>query len=111
MAEEKRKPNAERLREYTDAAIKARELDLYSPAPIYDELEISRIGSGLSFLAEQFGEDDPLVTKVLAGKSPSERAADLVHGTKLKDVAVRKKIAEGGTEAIATSTDPMIQLL
>ena len=38
--------------------------------------------------------------KVLAGKSPQERAAELVQGTKLKDVDVRKKLYEGGKEAV-----------
>jgi len=111
MADEKQKPNADRMREYTDAELKALELDLYSPAPIYDELEINRIGSGLSFMAEQFGADDPLVTKLLAGKSPRDRADELVRGTKLKDVAVRKKLAEGGTAAIASSNDAMIRFM
>ncbi len=48
--------------------------------------------------------------KVLAGKSPRDRAAELIHGTKLKDVAVRKQLAEGGLKAIDDSNDPMIQL-
>lgn len=111
MADEKQKPNADRMREYTEAELKALELDLYSPAPIYDELEINRIGSGLSFVAEQFGADDPMVRTLLAGKSPRERAEELVRGSKLKDVAVRKKLAEGGTAAIASSTDPMIRFM
>jgi hypothetical protein len=46
----------------------------------------------------------------LAGKSPQERAVELVQGTKLKDVAARKKLSEGGQKAIDASTDPMIQL-
>ena len=48
--------------------------------------------------------------KVLAGKSPQERAAELVKGTKLKDVALRKKLYEGGKKAIDASNDPMIAL-
>jgi hypothetical protein len=51
-----------------------------------------------------------MVQKVLAGKSPRERAAELVRGTTLKDVAVRKRLAEGGLKAIQESSDPMIQL-
>ena len=45
------------------------------------------------------GADDALVKKVLAGKSPRQRAAELVAGTQLKDVAVRKQLAEGGVKA------------
>ena len=34
--------------------------------------------------------------KVMAGKSPQQRAAELVGGTRLADVAVRRKLAKGG---------------
>ena len=47
---------------------------------------------------------------MLAGKSPPDRAAELVNGTKLKDVADRKKLYEGGKAAIDASNDPMILL-
>ena len=53
---------------------------------------------------------DPLVQQVLAGKSPQERASELVHGTKLRDVAARKALGEGGKAAVDASTDPMIQV-
>jgi hypothetical protein len=61
-------------------------------------------------MVEWAGADNELVRKVLAGKSPQERAAELVNGSKLKDVAVRKKLAEGGLAAIEASDDPMIRL-
>src|SRR5262249_14199361 len=47
---------------------------------------------------------------VLDGKSPSARAAELVKGTKLRDVTVRKQIADGGKQAVERSDDPMIRL-
>ena len=109
LAEEKPKPSPERLREYNDAALDSLYLQLYSPAPIYDDLEVDRIASSLASMAESLGGDDPYVQKALGGMSPRARAEALVKGTKLKDVALRKKIAEGGTEAIASSTDPMIK--
>ncbi len=110
LAEEKQKPNAERLREFSDAQMDSLELGLFSPAPIYDDLEIFNLTSSFAQLAETFGGDDPYVVKVLAGQSPRARAESLVRGTKLKDVAERKKLAEGGTAAIAASTDPLIRL-
>jgi hypothetical protein len=56
------------------------------------------------------GYADPLVQRVLAGKSPKARATELVKGTRLLDVAERKKLLAGGVAALAASKDPMIEL-
>ncbi len=42
--------------------------------------------------------------------SPSGRAAQLISGSKLADVAVRKQLAAEGRSAIEASDDPMIVL-
>ena len=54
--------------------------------------------------------DDPLLEQVLHGRSPAEAAQQLVAGSKLADVSVRRTLAEGGLAAIETSDDPMIKL-
>jgi len=110
MAEENAKPNADRLREYRESNLESLKQWLFSEAPIYDDLESVKLADSLSMFVEQAGADDPLVKKVLAGKSPHRRAAELIQGTKLKDVAVRKKIAEAGTQGIEAADDPLILL-
>ncbi len=116
LADEMPKENSERLREYRDSNKKSLELQLFSPAPVYADLEIDRLASSLQLMAEMLGCDDPVVVKALAGLPPRERAEQLVHGTKLMDVTERKRIAEGGSKAIHASAgaaalgDPMIQL-
>jgi hypothetical protein len=110
MAEETSKPNGERLREYSEAGLDSLKLQLFSDAPIYDDLETVQLADSLGMMAEGMGEDNEIVQKVLAGKSPRDRAAELVHGTALKDVVIRKRLAEGGMNAIQDSTDLMIQL-
>ena len=108
LATENEKPNAERLPEYTDARRASLELALYSPAPIHDDFEKLKLADSLGFMVELLGADNALVKQVLNGKSPEERANEIVTGTKLKDVAYRKQVAAGGRKAIDESTDPMI---
>jgi hypothetical protein len=109
LAEEDQKPNADRLREYQDAGRKPLELALYSSAPIYPEFEKARLAHSLEFWARHM-PDHPLVQEVLKGRSPEQAAVELIDGSTLADVAVRRKIAEGGTRAIDESRDTMIAL-
>ena len=110
LAAESAKPNAERLPEYTDARRASLELNLYSPAPIYSDFEKVRLAESLAFMRDELGAGNPNVKKALGDKSPEARAAELLDGTKLSDVAYRKQLASGGVKAIEESTDPMIVL-
>ncbi len=110
MAEEDGKPNAERLREYRKSNRESLEQMLFSAAPIYDDLEMLKLADGLSLFVTEAGADNELVVKVLHGKSPRDRAAELIQGSRLNDVAVRRELAKGGKAAIKASRDPMIQL-
>lgn len=110
LAEETRKPNAQRLREYSDARLDSLKQELFSDAPVYKDLETVDLADSLSVLASMMGGDNELVRKVLDGKSPANRAAALVAGTRLDEAAVRKQLAEGGMTAIEASKDPMILL-
>jgi len=109
-ADEKPKPNGERLREFTESSLPSLELQLFSEKPIYDDLEELELADSLTYLAEEMGATNKLVELILAGQSPQERAATLVKGTKVKDVGFRKKLYEGGAAAVAASTDEMIDL-
>jgi hypothetical protein len=109
-ADERPKPNAERLREFGEAGRESLEFQLFSDKPIYDDFERLTLADSLTFLATQLGESDPLVQKVLAGKSPRERAAELVEGTKVKTVSLRKYLYKEGKEAVNSAKDPMIEL-
>jgi hypothetical protein len=108
MSVELKQPNADRLREYRDSNLESLRFQLFSPAPIHADLERAKLAASLTFLTEQFGGGHPLVEKVLAGKNPGNRAAELVDGTRLFEPDERKKLAEGG--AVASSGDTMIRL-
>jgi len=109
--EEKTKPNGERLREYRDSALPSLEQRLFSTAPIYKSFETVTLADSLAQLQETIGADDATVKAVLHGKSTDEAAKELIAGTKLDDVAVRKQLYQGGKAAVDSSTDPLIVLM
>jgi hypothetical protein len=110
LAGESDKPNAERLPEFTDARRASLELGLYSPAPVHEDFEKLKLADSLAFMIELLGADNALAKQIMNGKTPEARAAELIDGTKMKDVAARKELAAGGSKAIESSTDPMIVL-
>jgi len=109
-AAEIKKPDGERLSGYHDSQLESTRLQMFSPAPIYPDMEIARITGALELDLAEVGPNDPWVKMVLNGKSPREVATALVNGTKLTDPEVRKKLIEGGQTAIDASTDSMIAL-
>ena len=108
-AEERPKPIEKRFREFRDSALPAVTQKLFSQAPIHDELEIATLTFALTKLREEVGTDDAAVKKILGKESPEELASRLIKGTKLKDVAARKALWEGGKKAVDASTDPLIK--
>jgi hypothetical protein len=109
-ADERPKPNGERFPEFRDSNRDSLELDLFSTEPVHEDVEQATLTDSLTDMAARFGAEDPLVQRVLGGKSPVARAAELVKGSKLKDPAFRKQLYEGGTAAVAAAKDPMIEL-
>jgi hypothetical protein len=107
-ADERTKPDAQRLREFTDANFPAQRQTLASPAPIYPELEKLTFAFSLARLREALGADDPLVRKVLGRSEPAAVAAELIDKTKLADVALRRRLIDADVATIAASDDPMI---
>ncbi|HMP16401.1 MAG TPA: S46 family peptidase, partial [Gemmatales bacterium] len=106
------KPNGERLREYRDSNKASLELQLYSPAPIYPELEVAKLATSLTFMAEQLGAEHFLVQQVLEGKSPVQRAFELVQGSQLMDVDHRRTISRLKlSELHQLNSDSMIHLI
>ena len=108
--DERVKPNGTRLPEYRDSGLASLELRLFSEEPIYDDIEQLSLADALTELAGEFGMAHPYVRMALGGKSPSERAAELVLNCKLRDVATRRKLYEGGAAALKNFADPMMDL-
>ncbi len=105
-AAEKQKPNGQRLREYTDSALPAREQDMFSPAPISNSVEIVMLAETFKLWVDELGANHPAVAAVLKGRTPLHAAEYYVNNSHIgKDIDLRKKIAAGGQ-----SNDSMIEL-
>jgi hypothetical protein len=111
MVEEDQKPSAERLPEYTDAGRASLEQQLYSTAPIYPDLDQMLLADSMTRMVEIRGADDPVCVAMLKGKSPNDRAAELINGTSLMDVDARKALVKSGLGGVASSTDPLVAFI
>ena len=109
--EQKQKPSNQRIRGYQDSALPTLEQRLFSTAPVYKSLDQLQLAESLTEMQEQLGANNDVVKMALAGKSPDERAKELIAGSKLDDVAVRKQLYEGGKAAVDASSDPLIVLM
>lgn len=108
-AEERTKPNRDRLPEYTDQALVNVEQELAAPAPVYKDLEELELALEFTQIRRNLGTDDPFVKKMLGKDSPEQLAHKLVTGTHLEDPKLREELYKGGQVAIDSSPDPMIR--
>lgn len=109
-ADEREKPNPERLREYTDAQLAQLRQELAAETPVYPAFEQVRLSFSLERMREYLGPDDAIVKQALGSETPDQRARALVSGSTLGDPKVRTALFDGGTKAVAASKDPMIAL-
>ena len=109
-SEESRKPNEQRYAEFRDSRLESLKLNLFSPAPVYADMEEAILAGWLEEARKTLGAEDPFVRAALNGETPAEVAHKVIAGTKLSDVTVRRALFEGGAEAINKSDDPLIAL-
>jgi hypothetical protein len=107
---ESKKPNGERMPQFQDAMVKMTLENLYSPAPVYVDMEEVLLTERFQEALDILGPTDPWVIAALDGKTPAAAAAFYVSGTRLFDPAFRKALIEGGEQEIMKSADPMIML-
>src|SRR5215469_554063 len=107
-AEEKAKPNTERLPEYTDSRLALLSKTILDPQPVYPDLEQAVLEFWLSKLRENLTAD-AAGTKTFLGKDSPETLSARLAQSKLDDPAVRKSLWDGGLAAIRASDDPMIK--
>jgi len=108
---EKAKPDGKRLPEFSSARLVTLPQQLLAPIPTYAGPAELVFNLYAKKMREDLGADDPFVKQVLGTKSPAVWAHDLISGTKLGDVAVRKALFDGGQAAIDASQDPLIRFV
>ncbi len=108
-SEEKAKPNEMRLKEYAETELPALQLHLFSTAPVYNNLEESLLADGFRRMEKILGKDHSVVVLALAGKTPEERAKEIISCTKLGDLQYRKDLFDD-PYAVQKSNDPLILL-
>jgi hypothetical protein len=102
------KPNEKRFEEYRDSNLQSLRYQLFSPAPIYAEVDAVVLAAQLQDALDVLGPDHPFVSAALGGPSPQAVADELTRTTRLSEVPFRKELVEGGRSAVEASTDPLI---
>ncbi len=105
-AQERGKPNNERLPAFTDSRLPLLEKELLDAKPIYPALEALELSFWLSKIREYL---DAPETAVFLGKDSPEELAARFSASTLADAKVRKALWHGGLSAIEASNDPLIK--
>ena len=105
-----KKEDSKRLEGFHESQLASLKMQLFSPAPIFPDLEEFVISSRLSEVISALGENDPFVKMVLKGKSIEQTAKELASSELIKP-EFRKTLADGGEDALNNSNDPMIILM
>ncbi len=108
MTAELEKPNDKRWEEFRESNLESLKFRLFSPAPVYPDMDEFLLARALETARKELGKYDAFVEAALDGKEPAAKAKELVSGTKLADVAERKRLVAGGKAAVEASTDPLI---
>jgi hypothetical protein len=109
-AQERPKPNTERLPEYTDARLPLLEKNMLDPNPVHQGLEQLKLEFWLTKVREYLTADAE-ETNLLLGRDSPEQLARVLATSKLSDPAVRKRLWEGGLSAVQASDDPLIRFV
>ena len=109
LVQETQKPDGERRDGYHEAQLTSRRFRLFSPAPLFPEMEKFLLQRSLERLQAKLGGDDPFVQAALDGRPPAEQAARLIDGTRLADPAARRALVEAGPDGLAASDDPLVR--
>src|SRR5205085_12546111 len=77
-SEEIRIPNTQRYEEFRDSKLESLQFSLFSPAPVYAEMEEAVLAGWLEEAQKTLGSQDPFIRAVLGGSTPAAVAKSVV---------------------------------
>ena len=108
---ELKKPDGVRLDGFNESQLESTRFELFSPAPLYPEMEEVLLTNTLQEAVDELGPNDPYVKTILGERTAAQAAKEAIAGTKIADPAFRKSLVEGGESAVQSSNDPLIVLM
>jgi hypothetical protein len=112
MADEKGKPEKDRLPEFSEGGLKVLQEQMLRPrtAPFSADLEIHLLTEWLKETQYLLGAQHPFPKALLGGLSPAEVARRAVEGSRLNQPVELKRLMDGGAPALSGSNDSMLAL-
>ena len=111
-AQELDRPAAERLADYRSKDGEAIAKWRLEKQLQFDETELDTylIAKGLEDLQAGLEPEHPFRKAVLGDRTPAELAKEVVAGTQIQQMYIRRDLIQGRSKAVAKSKDPLVQL-
>ena len=103
-------PDSLRLPQYRGQGLEKIKQSIIADISTDAEQDKEMLQAWLTQASKDLPKNDPYLQTILRGRSPEVAAEAAVNGTKLSDSTMRVALLEGGSAAVAGSTDPLIVL-
>jgi hypothetical protein len=103
-------PDSLRLPQYRGKGLENIKNSILGDTSAEPEQDKQMIQAWLTEARKELPRTDPYLNAFLGGRSPEVAAEAAVNGTKLADSSARAALIEGGSAAVASSSDPLIVL-
>jgi len=110
MPAEAARPDSARLAPFRDANRRGLERGLYDTTSLDTERETRLLAAYFTAMAGELPATDPVRRVVLGTRTPEDVARAMVSGTQIGTAEQRRALAQGGAQAIASSSDPFFAL-
>jgi hypothetical protein len=110
IPEQAKLPDSLRLPQYRGQGLEKIKQSIQGDISTDAEQDKQMLQAWLTQASKDLPKHDPYLQAILRGRSPEVAAEVAVNGTKLADSATRASLLEGGSAAVAGSSDPLIVL-